>query len=123
MHVDMVSAFVLSSSTKPQKSSSHSKHRFRYNNTECRLTAALDSSSLRIRLSLIDVIITLGKRNIACRGNWNKEAPEDDGNVMFFVNWKSSFDLVLKEHIEQKISLEWSARRPLFSPNAFFQSL
>jgi hypothetical protein len=23
---------------------------------------------------------------------------------MFFVNWKSSFDLVLKEHIEQKIS-------------------
>ena len=55
-------------------------------------------------LSLIDVIITLGKRNIACRGIWNKEAPEEVGNVMFFVNWKSSFDLVLKEHIEQKIS-------------------
>ncbi|CAC5381162.1 unnamed protein product [Mytilus coruscus] len=55
-------------------------------------------------LSLIDVIITLGKRNIALRGNWNKEISEEDGNFMYFVNWKSSFDLVLKEHIEQKCS-------------------
>ena len=55
-------------------------------------------------LFLIDVIITLGKRNIAFRGNWNMGTSEEDGNFMFFVNWKSSFDLVLKEHIEQKIS-------------------
>jgi hypothetical protein len=55
-------------------------------------------------LSLIDVVITLGKRNIAFRRNWNKETSEEGGNFMFFVNWKSSFDLVLKEHIEQKIS-------------------
>ena len=37
-------------------------------------------------LSLIDVIITLGNRNIAFRGNWNKETTEEDGHVMFFVN-------------------------------------
>jgi hypothetical protein len=37
-------------------------------------------------LSLIDVIITLGNRNISFRGNWNKETTEDDGHVMFFVN-------------------------------------
>ena len=57
-------------------------------------------------LSLIDVIITLGKRNIALRGNCNKETSEEDGNFIFFVNWKSSFDLVWKEHIEQKICYE-----------------
>jgi hypothetical protein len=51
-----------------------------------------------------DLSYTLGKRNIAFRGNWNMETSEEDGNFMFFVNWKSSFDLVLKEHIEQKIS-------------------
>ncbi|CAG2185181.1 unnamed protein product [Mytilus edulis] len=64
------------------------------------------STSSEILLSPIDynVIITLGKRNIALRGNWNKEISEEDGNFMFFVNWKSSFDLVLKEHIEQKCS-------------------
>ncbi|CAG2212940.1 unnamed protein product [Mytilus edulis] len=50
------------------------------------------------------VIITLGKRNIALRGNWNKEISEEDGKFHVFVNWKSSFDLVLKEHIEQKCS-------------------
>ena len=55
-------------------------------------------------ITLIDVIITLGKRNIEFRGNWNKETSEEDGNFMLFVNWKSSFDLVLKEHIEKKIS-------------------
>jgi hypothetical protein len=29
-------------------------------------------------LSLIDVIITLGKRNIAFRGNWNEATSEAD---------------------------------------------
>ena len=63
-------------------------------------------------LSLIDVIITLCKRNIAFRGNWNKEASEEDGNCMFFVNWKSSFDLVLKEHIDWYILQSWKLKRP-----------
>lgn len=55
-------------------------------------------------LSLIDVIITLAKRNIAFRGSWNKDTSEEDGNFMFFIHWKSNFDKVLKEHLEQERS-------------------
>lgn len=46
--------------------------------------------------SIIDIIITLGKRNIAFRGNWNKEISEEDGNFMFFINWKATFDETFK---------------------------
>ena len=38
---------------------------------------------------IIDIIITLGKRNIAFRGNRNKELLEEDGHYMYFVNWKA----------------------------------
>ena len=47
-------------------------------------------------ISIIDIIITLGKRNTAFRGNWNKDFLEKDGNVMYFVNWKERFDETLK---------------------------
>ena len=53
-------------------------------------------------ISIIDFIITLGKRNIAFRGNWNKEHLEEDGNFMCFVNWKAKFD----EKLKWKISKE-----------------
>ncbi|XP_056017385.1 52 kDa repressor of the inhibitor of the protein kinase-like [Ostrea edulis] len=52
--------------------------------------------------SIIDIIITLGKRNIAFRGNWNKEISEEDGNFMFFINWKATFDETLKWHISKE---------------------
>jgi hypothetical protein len=52
-------------------------------------------------ISIIDFIITLDKRNIAFRGNWNKELLEEDGNFMCFVNWKAKFDETLK-YFERK---------------------
>ena len=54
-------------------------------------------------LSIINIIIVLGKRNIAFRGNWNKETSEDR-NFMFFVNWKANFDQVLQDHIQKEAS-------------------
>ena len=36
-------------------------------------------------LSIIDVVMTLGMRAVALRGNWNKEENEEDGNFLFFV--------------------------------------
>ncbi|VDI15927.1 Hypothetical predicted protein [Mytilus galloprovincialis] len=53
-----------------------------------------------ILLSIIDVIIVLGQRNIALRGNWDKISHQEDGNFQFFINWKSNFDTVLKDHLE-----------------------
>ena len=50
--------------------------------------------------SIIDVILTLAKRNIALRGNWDTETHEEDGNFQFFVNWKSGFDTVMREHLQ-----------------------
>ena len=50
-------------------------------------------------LSIIDVII-LGQRNIAFRGNWNKDKNCEDSNFQFFINWKAMYDLILKDHIE-----------------------
>ena len=50
-------------------------------------------------LSIIDVILSLGQRGIAFRGNWDKEEKSEDGNFAFFVNWKSTFEQDLKEHL------------------------
>jgi hypothetical protein len=52
-------------------------------------------------ISIINFIITLDKRNIAFRGNWNKELLEEDVNFMCFVNWKAKFDETLK-YFERK---------------------
>jgi hypothetical protein len=51
---------------------------------------------------IIDIIITLGKRNIAFRGNRNKKLLEEDGHYMYFVNWKAKFDETLKWHISKE---------------------
>ena len=53
-----------------------------------------------ILISIIDVVIILGQRNIAFRGNWDKVKQEEDGNFKFFVRWKAEYDTVLKKHIE-----------------------
>ena len=52
-------------------------------------------------LSIIDVVIALGKRGIAFRGNWDKITKTEDGNFSVFVNWKSQFDGDLREHLHK----------------------
>ena len=51
-------------------------------------------------LSIIDVILALGKRGIAFRGNWDKITKTEDGDFSFFVKWKSQFDRDLEDHIQ-----------------------
>ncbi len=54
-----------------------------------------------ILLSIIDVIISLGQRNIPFRGHgWNKVTKREDGNFDFFLNWKAQFDPCLQRHLE-----------------------
>ena len=36
---------------------------------------------------------------VALRGNWKKEENEEDGNFLFFVKWKSTFDKALEDHL------------------------
>ena len=55
----------------------------------------------KILLSIVDVIVTLGKRNIGLRGSWDKVKKKEDGNFQFFVNWKAVFDQDLRHHIEK----------------------
>ena len=50
---------------------------------------------------IVDVIVTLGKRNIGLRGSWDKVKKKEDGNFQFFVDWKAVFDQDLKHHIEK----------------------
>ncbi|XP_062503905.1 52 kDa repressor of the inhibitor of the protein kinase-like [Corticium candelabrum] len=53
-----------------------------------------------IILSVIDLVIALGQRNVPFRGhNWDKQQRREDGNFDFFLNWKSTFDPVLQEHL------------------------
>jgi hypothetical protein len=52
---------------------------------------------------ITDIIITLDKINIALRSSWNKEFSAEDGNGMYFVNWKAKFDETLKCHISKEI--------------------
>ena len=52
-------------------------------------------------LSIIDVVIDLGMRGIAFRGNWDKVTKPEDGNFSFFVNWKFQFDGELREHLHR----------------------
>ena len=44
--------------------------------------------------SIIDVIISLGQRNIAFRGNWVKEDGKEDGNFQYFIHWKALTSLL-----------------------------
>ena len=50
-------------------------------------------------ISIIDVIIRLGRRNIAFRGNWVKEDGKEDGNFQYLIHWKANFDESLKLHL------------------------
>ncbi|XP_071176558.1 zinc finger MYM-type protein 1-like [Mytilus edulis] len=58
------------------------------------------SYNRKVLLSIIDVIIVLGQRNIALRGNWDKKLKKEDGNFRFFVDWKAKTDVVLKTHLQ-----------------------
>lgn len=49
-------------------------------------------------LSILDVVINLGQRNVAFRGNWKGDS--EDGNFIHFIQWKSHFDDVLSQHLE-----------------------
>ena len=40
-------------------------------------------------LCILDVIISLAKREIPQRGNWCREKKEEDSNFIFFLKWKS----------------------------------
>ena len=50
-------------------------------------------------LSVIDVVIALGQRGIAFRGNWDKDKKTEDGNFNFFVEWKAKYDSDLRDHL------------------------
>ena len=50
-------------------------------------------------ISIIDVIIRLGQRTIAFRGNWVKEDGKEDGNFQYFFDWKANFEETLKLHL------------------------
>ena len=51
-------------------------------------------------LPIIDVIIKLAMRGAPLRGNWVKKTGEENGNFIFFLNWKSEFDKDLKDHLK-----------------------
>ena len=52
-------------------------------------------------LSIIDVVVTLGQRNVAFRGhNWNKTEKREDANFNFFLYWKAKLDPVLQDHLK-----------------------
>ena len=51
-------------------------------------------------LSIIDIIIRLGMRGVALRGNWVKKDGKENGNFFFFLNWKAEFDRDLKDHLQ-----------------------
>lgn len=44
----------------------------------------------QILLAIIDVIVCLGQRNIALRGNWAKAPKRKDGNFQFFCGLEVS---------------------------------
>ena len=51
-------------------------------------------------LAIIDVILALGQSGIALRGNWDKKEACEDGNFLYFVKWKATFDQDLKCHLD-----------------------
>ena len=60
-------------------------------------------------MSLIDIIVVFGQRNIPFRGyKWNKQTKREDANFNFFAHWKAEFHPVLKEHLQQKHFIQCS---------------
>ena len=51
-------------------------------------------------LAIIDVILALGQKGIALRGNWDKKEACEDGKFLYFVKWKATFDQDLKCHLD-----------------------
>ena len=56
-----------------------------------------------ILLSLIDVIIALGKQNIPFRDHdWDKQTGRECGNFDFFIHWKAEFDSTVTYHLAHR---------------------
>src|SRR6218665_1703723 len=53
-----------------------------------------------ILLLILDVIIVLGRKNLPLRGSYSVAAHKEDGNFQYFVDWKSTFDPILAEHVK-----------------------
>ena len=51
-------------------------------------------------LAIIDTIIKLAMRGVALRGDWVKKCGKENGNFIFFLNWKSEFDKNLNDHLQ-----------------------
>ena len=49
-------------------------------------------------LSIIDIIMCLGQRNMTFPGTWEEESK--NGNFRHFVSWKAEFDSTLKQHLQ-----------------------
>lgn len=57
-------------------------------------------------LSILDVIVCLGQRNVAFPGSWEGES--EAGNFHHFVDWKSEFESTLK------IFLQTAPKNPMY---------
>ena len=51
-------------------------------------------------LSIMDVVIALGQRDIPLRGNWDPSKRNEDGNFSSFVDWKSKYHPELKDYLD-----------------------
>jgi len=56
-----------------------------------------------ILLSILDVITTLSVRGIPLRDNWNSLQHREDGNFDYFIEWKSRFDSILRNHLDSSL--------------------
>ena len=54
-----------------------------------------------ILLSIIDVVIALGQRNVPFHGHqWSKQTHRENGNFDFFIHWKAQYDAILADHLQ-----------------------
>ena len=73
------------------------------NDIASKITEQVAEEQIRRRkgiLAIIDLIIALGQRGIAFRGNWEAKQNEEDGNFSFFLHWKAKTDDDLAQHLK-----------------------
>ncbi|CAG2222785.1 unnamed protein product [Mytilus edulis] len=56
----------------------------------------------QILLAIIDVIVSLGQRNIALRETGIRKLKKEDGNFQYFVEWVAKFDEILRHHLQSQ---------------------
>jgi hypothetical protein len=52
-------------------------------------------------LSILDVIMALGKCCLPLRGSWEKEARKENSVFRYFIHWKAGFDDILSIHLKK----------------------